>query len=148
MIKIAKTGCEAKTRLFSREQLFSLSLWLNLVSGLLQSPLTAADWPTVPNYVSRFLAVQPISHRTPHRELHSSFKSLTGLEPLNSFIQDRKAHVSAVILHEDFFFHCCGHIPLAVVQIKNNALIHTAPWQYCPHILGVNIFTQLLHNFI
>lgn len=75
----------------------------------------------------RVLAVHPISHRRPNREVHSSFKSLTGLQPLSSFIQDRKAHVSADTLHGDFFFHYCGHIPLAVVQIKNNAIILHRP---------------------
>jgi len=75
----------------------------------------------------KVLAVQPISHRRPNREAHSSFKSLTGLLPLSSFRQDRTARVSADTLCGEFFFHYCGHIPLTVVQMKSNAIILHRP---------------------
>lgn len=101
------------------------------------------------------LAVQPISHRRPNEEVHSSFKSLAGLQPLSSFIQDRKAHVPADTLHRDFFFHYCGNIPLVAVQIFKNAIIlhrvltalSTHP-TFCLFVWFGFIFTQLLQNFI
>lgn len=78
------------------------------------------------------------------REVHSSFKSLTGLQPLRSFTQDRKAHGSADTLYGDFFFHYCGHIPLAIVQIRNSAIILHRPLTAVPTYPMSKCF---LHNY-